>query len=103
VSSAANRIPHAAFFIPLAAAVTGLCAHDLFTMSAVSSGTSNCVIGHPLCFIPQPVANAGVIIDGINSAFNLVQIKTDACLAFLRFSPTNAVETFMGEVTMVSG
>lgn len=103
VSSAANRIPHAAFFIPLAAADTGLCAHDLFTMSAVSSGTSNCVIGHPLCFIPQPVANAGVIIDGINSAFNLVQIKTDACLAFLRFSATNAVETFMGSVTLVSG
>jgi hypothetical protein len=103
VSSAANRIPHASFFLPLAAADTGLCHIDSLSCSAVSSGTSNAVIGHPLCFIPQPVANAGVIIDGINSAFNLVQIKTDACLAFLRFSATNAVETFMGSVTLVSG
>ena len=103
VSSAANRIPHASFFIPLNAADTGLCLFDQFTMSAVNTNTSNCVIGHPLCFIPQPVANAGVIIDGINSAFNLVTIKTDACLAFLRFASTNAVETFMGSVTLVSG
>jgi hypothetical protein len=53
--------------------------------------------------IPQPVANVGVVLDGINSAFNLVEVKTDACLAFLELKGIGSATTYTGQVVLVSG
>jgi hypothetical protein len=73
-----------------------------------NTGTSTGVIewehGYPLAILPTPVANVGYLLDGINSAFNLVQIQSSACLAFWEFSKTGtAVQTYTGIITLVSG
>jgi hypothetical protein len=103
VSSTAGRCPHAQFFTPLDPADTGILAITALTFSAVSSGTSNAVLGHALSLIPQPVANVGVVLDGINSAFNLVEVKTDACLALLELKGVASASTYTGSVILVAG
>jgi hypothetical protein len=42
-------------------------------------------------------------MDGINSAFNLVQIKTGACLAFLEIKGQGVATTYTGQMIAVSG
>jgi hypothetical protein len=103
VSSTAGRVPHAQFFVPINVADTGILDVTACTFSAVSSGTSNAILGHALAMIPQPVANVGVVLDGINSAFNLVEVKTDACLAFLELKGVASASTYTGQVVLVSG
>jgi hypothetical protein len=103
VSSTAGRVPHAQFFVPINAADTGILDVTACTFSAVSSGTSNAVLGHVLTFIPQPIAGSGVILDGINSAFNFIEVKTDACMAFLELKAVASASTYTGFITLVSG
>lgn len=104
VSSAVTRLPHANWFIPLNAADTGLRNITQIQMSAASTGVSNAVVGHPIGYLPCPVANAPFLVDGINSAFNLEEIKTDACLALLEINKGAATATtYIGSVLMVSG
>jgi hypothetical protein len=103
VSSAVTRIPHVPWFIPLNTADTGLRNVTQIQMSAVAGGVSNIVVGHPLAFLPCPVANSMQVIDGINSAFNLEQIQTGACLAFLEIKGVASATTYQGQVIMVSG
>lgn len=103
VSSTAGRVPHAQFFVPINVADTGFLNVTACTFSAVSSGTSNAVIGHAISFIPQPVAQVGVVLDGINSAFNLTEVKTDACLALLELKGVASASTYTGSVILVSG
>jgi hypothetical protein len=107
VSSTAGKLPHAQFFIPINAADTGILAITALTFSAVSSGTSNAVLGKVLTFIPQPYrAASGVpgLLNGISSAFNLVEVKTDACLAFLDVKgSTDVGGSYSGMITLVSG
>jgi hypothetical protein len=103
VSSTANRIPHAQFFIPLNVNDTGLLAVTALTFSAVSSGTSNAVIGHPLTFIPAYGGNSTTVLHGINSAFNLAEIETDACLAFLALKGFAGNTLYFGSIQLVSG
>jgi hypothetical protein len=72
--------------------------------TATSTGVIEWVHGYPLAILPAYTANLGYLLDGINSAFNLVQIQTDACLAFFEFAKTGtAVQTYMGLITLVSG
>lgn len=102
----ANRVDHAGFSIPLLAGDTGI--QDIesiaCSVNTLVAGAPTIVLAHPLALIPQPVANAGVVIDGINSAFNLVEIKTDACMAFLEISKSaTTATTYNGLVTAVSG
>ncbi len=48
--------------------------------------------------------HAMVVIDGINSAFNLARIFDDAALAFLEVSkPTTAAATYTGSFSTVAG
>jgi hypothetical protein len=107
VSSTGGKVPHAQFFVPINVADTGILAITALTFSAVSSGTSNAVLGKVLTFVPQPyLASSGVprILDGIKSAFNLVEVKTDACLAFLELKgSTNVGGSYCGMITLVSG
>lgn len=101
-----NCVDHALWFIPLNAGDTGI--QDInsiaCSVNTVAAGSPTIVLAHPLALIPQLVANQAVVMDGINSAFNLVEIKTDACPAFLEVNkPATTATTYVGQATMVSG
>lgn len=103
VSSAVTRIPHSPWFIPVNAADKGLRNITQIQMSAAASGVSNAVIGRAMAFIPAPNAGSMMVMDGINSAFNLVEVKTDACLCFLEIKGVGTATTYNGQVILVSG
>lgn len=92
------------WYVPLLAGDTG--AKDLtqIKVSASVTGAMNVVIGHPLAWMPCPVANLGFVLDGINSAFNLARIFDDACLALLSVFPAaTTATTYNMQVTTVAG
>jgi hypothetical protein len=101
-----NRFDHANHYIPLLTGDIGISDIESIACSVntVAAGAPTIVLAHPLAFCPQLAANVPFILDGINSAFNLVEILTDACLALaeLQKSATTAT-TFTGQVTMVAG
>lgn len=108
VSAAANRIPLVSpnWFLPLNAGDTGLRYLTNFAQSTITSvtGVSNFFIGHPLAFLPCPVANMMFIHDGVYSAFNLERIFDGACLSFLEMPKTaTTATTYNGMLSMVSG
>jgi hypothetical protein len=103
-SSVATRIPHPQWFIPLNAGDKGLRNITQVQFSAANTaGASAMVIGHAIQWFPITSAFVPSIMDGINSAFNLVQIKTGACLAFLEIKGQGAVTTYTGQMIAVSG
>lgn len=92
------------WFIPLNSADTGLRTITNLTLSAsMTAGVFNIVMGKPLAWVPQPVANSMVVMDGINSAFSLVEVLTNACLAFIEMKGVGSSTTYTGTVTMVAG
>ena len=102
-----NGIDHASqWYIPLNAGDTGIQDINSITCSVntLAAGSPTMVLAHPLALMPQLVANAAVVMDGINSAFNLVELKTDAAVAFLEMpKPATTATTYIGQVTVVSG
>lgn len=75
-----------------------------FTMGASVTGATNLVLGHPLGFIPQPVAQQMVVLDGINSAFNLARVLDDACLSFFELYKLATTATqYNGLLKLVAG
>lgn len=95
--------PTASWFMPLASGDTGVM--DLAQMqcsAAVATGAINFVIGHPLCWIPCPVANIVCDADGIDDA--LVRVFDDAAIAFLEISkPATTATTYNGRGTFAHG
>ena len=90
--------------LPLNSPDTGIYEVTNITYSATSTGVTEFEHGYPLAILPAMTANICYILDGINSAFNLVEIQTDACLALFEFAKTGtAVQTYAGLVTLVSG
>lgn len=72
------------WFAPLASGDTGIQQLDQMQCSAsVATGVINFVIGHPLLWIPCPLANNLCIVDGVGTAFSLTRIFDDAALALL--------------------
>ena len=103
-SAAVGRICHAPWFIPLNAGDTGLRNATQITFSAAAaSGVSNFVMGHPLAFLPCPTANLPFVLDGINSAFNLINIGTGACLSLLELKGVGSATAYSGQLILVSG
>jgi hypothetical protein len=106
-SNHAGRLdmPLGHWFAPLAAGDTGIKALTQMQCSAlVASGTVGFAIGHPLAWMPCPVANLLVPVDGINTAFNLVRIFDSACLAFLEVAKgASTATTYAGSITLVAG
>ena len=110
-AAAVNTIPFTApsWFYPLDPADTGLrslqnSANAINLSAAMASGVVTWFIGHPLMFVPMPLANTPVIIDGINSAFNLSRVYDDACLCFLELSKGATTATnWWGAIELVSG
>lgn len=97
--------PVGQWFAPLATGDNGIM--DLNQMqcsAAVATGVINFVIGHPIAFMPLPVANMICVVDGINTAFNLTRIFDDAALAFLEVTkPSTSATTYTGLFTTVAG
>lgn len=93
------------WFAPLATGDVGIKSLTQMQCSTASlTGSINFVIGHPLAFIPCPVANTVCMVDGVNTAFNLVRIYDDACLAFLDIQKTSSTNTtWAGHITICSG
>ena len=106
-SNIVGRIDHPTgqWFAPLEAGDTGIKALTQIQCSAaVATGAINFVIGHPIAFLPCPVANMVCVADGINSAFNLTRIFDDACLAFLEIiKPATTATTYSGCFKTVAG
>jgi hypothetical protein len=110
-AAAVGSIPFTApnWFYPLDSADTGVRAlqNDASAIdlsAAMASGVVTWFIGHPLALIPMPTAGVPVVMDGINTAFNLEEIKTDACLAFLELAKGATTATnWWGQLTAVSG
>ncbi|MFI5043107.1 MAG: hypothetical protein ACHQNA_14885, partial [Acidimicrobiales bacterium] len=106
VSSTAGRIPitpNPFYFWPINGGDRGVQAITRVVLSAVSSGTSNAVLGHPIAFIPQPVANSMVVMEGVGSALGLVPIAAGAALAFLEIKGVASATTYAGMATVASG
>lgn len=110
-AAAVNTVPFTApnWFYPLLSGDTGVrslqnSANAVNLSAAMASGVVTWFIGHPLAFIPMGLANAPIVLDGINSAFNLQEVKTDACLAFMELSKgaTTATNWWIN-VMVVSG
>lgn len=106
-SNIINRLdqPTGQWFCPLATGDNGI--KDLGQMQCsalVASGAIDFTIGHPIAWLPCPLANTGLWTDGINSAFNLVRIFDDACLAFLEvLKPVTTSTTYSGTISLVAG
>ena len=97
------------WFYPIAATDTGVrslanSANAVNLSAAMASGVVTWFVGHPLAFIPVPAANTPIILDGINSAFNLVRIYDNACLTHLEIAKSATTATnWWGQMTLVSG
>lgn len=113
-AAAVNTIPFTApnWFVPLNAADTGLRrlgdattgANAVNLSAAMASGVVTWAIGHPLAFCPVGAANTPIIVDGINSAFNLQRVYDNACLTSLELCKSATTATnWWGGVEMVSG
>lgn len=107
-SCIANRLDQPAngmWFCPLESGDRGIKALTQMQCSAaVASGNIDFSIGHPLAFIPCPITNVLIPTDFINTAFNLVRIFDDACLAFLEIAkPATGATTYSGAFKTVAG
>ena len=106
-AAAVNSVPFTApnWKYPITAGDTGVRSITNVDLSAaMASGVVSWFIGHPLCWIPQPLANTAYIVDGINSAFNLVEVLDVACLAFLEIAKgATGATNYWGNLALVSG
>lgn len=106
-SNIINRLDHpnnGQWFAPLASGDVGIKALTQVTCSASVTGAIAVVIGHPIAFLPCPLANFFTIVDGINSAFNLTQIFDNAALGFLEVAKSaTTATTYNGNITTVAG
>lgn len=106
-AAAVHTVPFTApnWFYPLSAGDTGLRSITNVDLSAaMASGVVTWFIGHPIAFVPVPVANFPVILDGINSAFNLQRVYDDACLTHLEIAKSATTATnWWGAMTLVAG
>jgi hypothetical protein len=106
-SAIVNRFPFATpdWNFRLNAGDNGVRALTNLNLSAASTGNLNVFLGKPLAWIPMPAQTyTPVILDGINSAFNLVQITDDACLCLLElFKSATTATNWTGAFYLVSG
>ncbi|MFM7009122.1 MAG: hypothetical protein ACKO0Z_07270 [Betaproteobacteria bacterium] len=102
-----DRLDHPAgqWFAPLAAGDSGIrTLTQMQCSAAVATGAVNFVIGHPIAWMVHPLANQVVVMDYVNTAFNLERIFDDACLAFLEpMKNATTATTFSGIINVVSG
>lgn len=91
--------------MPLAAGDYGVQNVTKYTCSAaVASGQIDLVLAHPIAIIPCPLAGLPGYVDGINSAFNLIQVVDNACLGLWNIKgAATASAIYSGQAVLVSG
>lgn len=103
----ARRLDHPVgqWFARLATGDTGIKALTQMQCSAaVATGVINFVIGHPIAWMPAPIANVACLVDGINTAFNLVRVFDSAALAFLEVTkPATSAANYNVQLDFVAG
>ena len=103
----ANRLdmPTNQWFAPLNSPDSGIKALTQMQCSAlVATGAITFAIGHPIAWVPCPVANLLVPTDALSGGFQLERIFDDACLAFLEVSKSTTTATvYTGSFTTVAG
>lgn len=92
--------PTGQWYAPLATGDTGLTALTQMQCSAaVATGVVNFVVGHPLIWVPCPIANLMTTVDGVNTAISLVRIFDDACITTLDVNkPNTTAITFSAQI-----
>lgn len=94
------------WFIPLNSGDRGARYLTNIAQSTTASvtGVQNFWVGHPLAFVPIAIDGMFSMLDNINSAFNLVRIYDDACLAWVdMFKTTTTLSQWDGLMCLVSG
>lgn len=92
------------WYMPLNSGDTGVKELTQWQFSAaMASGQIDLAIGHPLAIIPAPASGVGAVLDGINSAFNMVEVADGACLDILSLRPATTATSYTGLITLVSG
>lgn len=93
------------WFCPLATGDVGIKdLNEIDCSAAVATGVINFVIGHPIAWMPCPIANIVCVADGINTAFQLTRIFDDAALGLLEVNkPATTATTYNGSFTAVAG
>ncbi len=106
----ARRFPYAAsvgngWYIPLNSGDTGVRnVTNLDLSAAMASGATDIVLGKPYVWIPTHAINVPTVIDGLNSAFNLVQITDSSCLAFFEvWKSATTATSYNGMINFVAG
>jgi hypothetical protein len=105
-SAIVDRLDHPTnqWYAPLETGDIGIKALTQMQCSASVSGTAQFVIGHPIAWMPCPIANLVCPVDGINTAFNLTRIFDSAALSFLEvIKPSTTATTYTGSFTAVAG
>lgn len=105
-AAAVNQTPFTqpTWTMGLASGDTGVRQITNVTYSATSTGVTDWTIGYPIAILPQPVVNQAFVLDGINSAFNLIRIQTGACLALYEFfKAATGAANYAGQIILVSG
>ena len=103
-----SPFPLGQWFAQIDSADTGIrafqnSANGINLSAAMASGVVTWILAKPLAFIPIPTANVPVLLDGINSAMNLVRIIDSACLAFLEIKGATNATNWFGNITLCSG
>jgi hypothetical protein len=107
-SAIARRFPFAAtvgngWFIPLNSGDRGARALTNIALSAASTGNADIILGKPIAWIPQPIANMPIKMDGTLSPLDLASIADNACLAFLEINKGATTATsYSGSLTLCS-
>ena len=99
-----HRLDHPVgqWFAPLETGDRGIKLLTQMQCSAlVATGVINFVIGHPIAWFPNGLANSVFVHDGINSAFNLERIFDDAALALMT-APAAATTATNHQVSLIT-
>lgn len=103
-SAIVDRLDHPvnSWFMPLASGDTGVMDLDQMQCSAaVATGAINFVIGHPLAWMPCPVANLIIPYDGVRTQ---VRVFDGAAIAFLEINKVSTTATtYNGGLTFGHG
>lgn len=93
------------WYCPLATGDTGIKALTQMQCSAlVATGVIWFMMGHPIAWMPFPLANIVTPMDYVQTAFNLTRIFDDACLVLLDVNkPAATASTYNIQYSTVAG
>jgi hypothetical protein len=99
-----GRVDHTNWYLPLAAGTTGIRRLNAIQVSIATTGRLAMVIGRPLSWFLNPVANLVCQQDKLNTAASLVRILPGAYLSLIDYQRmVSATQVISGELTLLEG